>query len=85
MFLKVAKMFLENMLSIQNWRSVRFIQEIDTFIQQECIKLIKSESEGIYNITKYMRYSISNICCSFELSIKTLLLNTMKHLTNHKV
>ncbi len=54
MFLKVAKMFLENMLSIQNWRSVRFIQEIDTFIQQECIKLIKSESEGIYNITKYI-------------------------------
>ncbi len=47
-------MFLENMLSIKNWWSVRFIQEIDTFIQQECIKLIKSENEGIYNITKYI-------------------------------
>jgi len=39
---------------------------LKTFIQQECIKLIKSDSTDIYNVTKYY---ISNKCCSFELSI----------------
>ncbi|XDV46539.1 hypothetical protein PO909_014421, partial [Leuciscus waleckii] len=43
-----------------------FFKEMNTFIQQGCIKLIKSDSKDIYNVTKD---SISNKCCSFELSI----------------
>ncbi len=35
-------------------------------IQQGCIKLIKSDSKDIKNVTKV---SISNKCCCFELSI----------------
>jgi len=41
-----------------------FMNKINTFIDQG-IKRI--DSEYIYNVTKY---SISNKCCSFELSIR---------------
>jgi len=37
-----------------------------TFIQQGCVKLMKSDSKDIYNVTKY---SLSDKCCSFELNI----------------
>ncbi len=33
-------------------RSVRFKKEINSFIQQGYIKLIKSKSKDIYNVTK---------------------------------
>ncbi len=36
------------------------------FLQQECNNLIKSDSKYIYNVKKI---SMSNKCCSFELSI----------------
>jgi len=29
-----------------------FLKEIITFIQQECIKLTKSDSKDMYNVTK---------------------------------
>ncbi len=45
--------------------------KINTFIQQGCIKLIKSESKDFYNVTKDY---ISNKCCSFELSISQRIL-----------
>ncbi len=32
--------------------AVGFLKEMNTFIQPGCIKLIKSDSEDIYNITK---------------------------------
>ncbi len=35
-----------------------------TFIQQECFKLIKSDSKYIYNVAKYFYV---NKCCSFQL------------------
>ncbi len=37
-----------------------FFREINTFIQQECIKLIKSDSQDIYNVIKYF---VLNKCC----------------------
>ncbi len=39
-----------------------------TFTQQGCIKLLKSDSEGIYNVTK----NVSNNC-SFELFIRQIM------------
>ncbi len=40
-----------------------FLREINTFIQQGCIKLIKSDSKDIY-VIKYIKK-----LCYFELSI----------------
>jgi len=45
---------------------VFILKEINTFIHQGRIKLIKSDGKDIYNVTKD---SISNKCCSSELSI----------------
>ncbi len=39
-------------------------QAVNTFIQQGCIKLIKSDSKDLYNATKVY---ISNKCCFFNL------------------
>ncbi len=40
-----------------------YFKEITTFIQQGCIKLIKSDTKrDIYNVTK----DLFQICCSFE-------------------
>ncbi len=33
-----------------------FFKEINTFIQQECIKLIKRDSKDIYNATKEFHF-----------------------------
>ncbi len=44
--------------------SVGFLKEMNAFIQQGCIKLIKSDSEMTSD-----RISISDKCCSLELSI----------------
>ncbi len=40
-----------------------FFKEINTSIQQEYIKLTKSDSEGIYNVTKIstLTYTYSNV------------------------
>ncbi len=35
--------------------SVIFLKDINTFIQQGCIKWIKNESKYIYNITKHYK------------------------------
>ncbi len=43
-----------------------FLKEMNTFLQQGCIKFIESNSKDIYNVTKIY---ISNKRCSFELSI----------------
>ena len=53
----------EECLLLFFWKQIK---EINTFIQQGCIKSIKSDSKDIYNVTKDY---ISNKCCSFELSI----------------
>jgi len=42
------------------------MKEINTFIHQGLIKLIKRDSIDIYNVTED---SISDRCCSFELYI----------------
>ncbi len=49
---------------------ILFFKETNTFIQQRH-KLIKGDSKYIYIVTKIKHYkkSISNKCCSFELSI----------------
>ncbi len=44
------------------------LKEINTFIQQGCNKLIKSDSEDI---------SVSNKCCSFEISIHQRILKKL--------
>ncbi len=44
-------------------KKLRFLKEINTFIQQAWIKLIKSDSKDIYNVTKDLYF------CSFERSI----------------
>ncbi len=44
-----------------------FEEEINTFNQQACIKVIKSDSKDIYNITKDL---FSNKCFSFKHFIK---------------
>ncbi len=50
-----------------------FFLEINTFIQQVFIKLIKNDSKVIYNVTNLtfinVAIFISNKCCYFELSI----------------
>jgi len=43
---------------------VEWMNEINTFIHQGCIKLIESYSKDMYTVTKVL-----NKCCSFELSI----------------
>ncbi len=43
------------------------LKEINTIIQQGCIKLIKSYSKGIYNVTKHLYL---NKCCLNFLFIK---------------
>ncbi len=45
---------------------------INTFTQQGCIKLMKSDTKDIYNVQKI---SISYKCCSFELS--TIILSSL--------
>ncbi len=45
---------------------------INTFTQQGCIKLMKSDTKDIYNVAKI---SISYKCCSFELS--TIILSSL--------
>ncbi len=58
-----------NQMQLIMFRTIKngffFLKEINIFIQQGCIKLIKIDSEDIYNITKELN---SNKCCSFELS-----------------
>ncbi len=49
-----------------------FLKATTVRIHEECIKLIKSDIKDIYNVTKM---SISNKCCSFELSIDRELKN----------
>ncbi len=50
---------------VQKFGSVRFFfKEINTFIQQGPIKLIKRDSKYIYNVTKDFK-----LCCSFELFV----------------
>ncbi len=46
-------------------QSIFFFNEVNTFVQQEHIKLLKSDSKDIM----LQKISISNKCCSFELSI----------------
>ncbi len=41
-----------------------FFHEINTFVHQVCIKLIKSDSEDIYTVKNIY---ISNKCCWFQL------------------
>ncbi len=41
--------------------NILFLKDIKTFIQQECIKLIKSESKHI-NVTKYDTYFKQHSC-----------------------
>ncbi len=36
----------------ENLGSISFFKEINTFIYQGCIKLIKSDDKDIYNVTK---------------------------------
>ncbi len=52
-----------------------FGKEINTFIQQRCINLIKSDSKDIYCITKEFYYKKS---CSFEFSIHQKILKKKK-------
>ncbi len=50
---------------------VKILKEIKTFIQQECIKSIKSESKNIYNITKVFYHSSKkNVFHWFHKNIK---------------
>ncbi len=49
-----------------------FLEEINAFIQQGRIKLIKSDSKVIYNVSKVCT---SDKCCSSELSIQQRILN----------
>ncbi len=51
---------------------------MNTFIQQGRIQLIKHDSKDICNV----KISISNKCCSFELSIQRIL---KKCISFHKV
>jgi len=62
----------------QKLGSNTFFNELNTFINQGRIKLIKIDSKGIYNLTKDF---ISNKCCSFELSIHQRFHNTFTHKT----
>ncbi len=48
-----------------------FEKAINTGIQHRCVKLIKSDSKDIYNVTKN---DISNKCCSFALSVQQRIL-----------
>jgi len=50
------------------------LQEINNFDQQRinCIKLVKSESKDMYNVT--------NKCCPFELPIHQMTLNKVSQL-----
>jgi len=43
---------------------------INTFIQQECIQLIKSDRKKPYIMWRWTSNRISNKRCSFELSIR---------------
>jgi len=62
-----------------NWRYLVVDEccrsKINTFIQRGRIKLIKSDSKDINNVAKD---SISNKCCSLELSIHLYLLITQE-------
>ncbi len=49
---------------------------MNAFIQQGRIKFIKSDSNGIYNVTEVCT---SNKCCSFELSIHQRILKKLYH------
>ncbi len=60
---------------------VLFLKEITTFIQQGHIKLIGSDSKGIYNVIKI---STSNKCCSFVLSVDQRILKNKIYHSFHK-
>ncbi len=45
------------------FKSSLFFTKIYNFFQQQCINLIKHDSNRMYNVTKD---SISNKCCSFD-------------------
>jgi len=50
---QICKMCIIHSLLFNSLRSVRFVlKEINTFINQGCIKLIKSKSKVIYNVAK---------------------------------
>ncbi len=44
------------------------------FFQQESIELIKSDSNDIYNVTKYFSFKCINKCCSFDITIHQIIL-----------
>ncbi len=48
---------------------------MNTFIQQGCIKLMKSEIKGIYNVNKYLYFKVM----PFELSVHQRILKKMYH------
>jgi len=56
------------------------LKEINTFIQQGCIKLINSDSKDIYNVTKI---SISNKCCFCYKNVKQFGLTTVLNIDNN--
>ncbi len=58
-----------------------FLREINTFIQQGCIKLIKNDSKEIYNVTKYFYFKN---CYSFELHIHQRIQKNKCSLGEHK-
>ncbi len=49
------------LLLFKNLGSVRFVEEINTFIQQGCITFTKNDNKDIYNVTKniYFKYMLN--------------------------
>jgi len=54
-------------------RGYCYTLEINTFIQHECIKLIKSDDKAVLHCCK-KKNCISNKCWTFELSINQRIL-----------
>ncbi len=59
----------------------KILIEINTFINQGCIKLIKSESKDIYYVTKDFCFKY---CCSLELYIHQRILKKNNNHSFHK-
>lgn len=44
-------------VQVKHLGSVRLcVLEIETFIEQACITLVKSDIKGIYNVTKHLNF-----------------------------
>ncbi len=43
---------------VQSFEVSKIVKEINTFIQQRCMKLIKSDSKNMYNVTNISNSNI---------------------------